>query len=232
MAKQFSVNDILQFDQRYRATFINSLGGFKSLVLIGTINKKKQSNLAVFNSFFHLGASPPLFGFIIRPDSAERHTLDNILSVKEFTVNHVNESFYKQAHQTSARYPQDISEFDATSLTAEYKTNFAAPFVAESNIKIGARFERRVDIIENGTILIIASIISVSLPDDCILEDGYINLEKAGTITCSGLDSYHKTTRIARLSYAKPNLPLAETDEVFERADNTNNQIKQKNKEQ
>ena len=35
-------------------------------------------------------------------------------------------------------------------------------------------------------------------------EVAFIDLEKANTITCSGLDSYHKTIQIDRLSYAKP----------------------------
>jgi hypothetical protein len=43
--------------------------------------------------------------------------------------------------------------------------------------------------------------------------DGFVDLEKAGTLTCSGLDSYHKTARIARLSYAKPDqVPLQIAD--------------------
>jgi hypothetical protein len=42
------------------------------------------------------------------------------------------------------------------------------------------------------------------LPENCLHEDGFIDLEKANTITCSGLDSYHKTIQLDRLSYAKP----------------------------
>ena len=34
--------------------------------------------------------------------------------------------------------------------------------------------------------------------------DGYVDIEKAGTIAISGLDNYHDTKSIARLSYAKP----------------------------
>jgi len=41
------------------------------------------------------------------------------------------------------------------------------------------------------------------VPQDCLEEDGFISLEKANTITCSGLDSYHKTIQLDRLSYAK-----------------------------
>jgi flavin reductase (DIM6/NTAB) family NADH-FMN oxidoreductase RutF len=203
MKQQFFLDDILNFDQRYRATFINSLGGFKSVALIGTVNGGGQTNLAIFNSLFHLGANPPLFGLMVRPNSVERHTLNNILETGEFTVNHITENFYKQAHQTSARYAHNISEFDATGLTAEYKEHVKAPFVKESNIQIGAEFLRKIDINENGTIIIIAKITSVTIPQNCIGTDGCIDIEKAGTITCAGLDGYYTTSRLARLSYAK-----------------------------
>ncbi|MBA2612154.1 MAG: flavin reductase [Bacteroidetes bacterium] len=210
MQQEFKLSDILAFEQRYRATLINSLGGFKSLVLIGTVNPTGKTNLAVFNSLFHLGANPPLFGFIVRPDSSDRHTLSNILSTLEFTVNHVHENFYKQAHQTSARYNASTSEFDSTGLTPEYRGGHTAPFVKESKIQIAADFVRKVDLIENGTSLIIAQIKSISVPQDCLLTDGFVDLEKAGSLTCSGLDSYHSTKKIARLTYAKPNTPLSE----------------------
>lgn len=204
MQKEISSEDINNFEQRYRASLINSLGGFKSLVLIGTRNKEGKSNLAIFNSFFHLGANPPLFGIIIRPDSVERHTLSNILETGVFTVNHVKEDFYKNAHQTSARYPADVSEFEAVGLTEENKPGIYAPFVKESSIKITASFRQKIEVEANGTIMIIGKINHISLPENCLSEDGFIDIEKAGTITCSGLDSYHTTKRLSRLSYAKP----------------------------
>jgi flavin reductase (DIM6/NTAB) family NADH-FMN oxidoreductase RutF len=199
----YSSKDIMGFEQRYRAMFINSLGGFKSLSLVGTRNSAGQSNLAVFSSFFHIGANPPLFGIIIRPDSVERHTLNNILATRIFTVNHVREEFYKAAHQTSARYAQDESEFAATGLTEENIPGYYAPFVAESHVKIGASFRQKIDLAINGTIMILAEIKYVSIPSDTLMPDGYVDLEKAGTITCAGLDSYHRTERIGRLEYAK-----------------------------
>ena len=53
-------DSIQQMEQRYRAQLINSLGGFKSLVMLGTQNLQGDTNLAVFSSFFHIGASPAL----------------------------------------------------------------------------------------------------------------------------------------------------------------------------
>jgi flavin reductase (DIM6/NTAB) family NADH-FMN oxidoreductase RutF len=203
---EFSSKDIQGFEQRYRARFINSLGGYKSLSLIGTRSREGNTNLAVFNSFFHIGANPPLFGFIVRPDSVERHTLSNILETGMFTVNHVREEFYVAAHQTSARYDENVSEFAAVGLTEEFKPGFYPPFVAESEVKIGADFRQRIDIAQNGTVIILAEITYVSIPEGSLEKDGFIDLETAGTITCSGLDSYHRTELIGRLTYAKPEI--------------------------
>ena len=196
--------ELMQMEQRERAHLINSVGGFKSVCLIGTVDEDGQTNLAIFNSIVHIGANPPLISFIMRPDSVERHTLANILSVGYYTINHLNEGIYKQAHQTSARYPKEVSEFDATGLTAEFKNDFKAPFVAESQIQLGIEFKERINLTINNTIMIIGEIKEMYFPTDCLLEDGYLDIEKAGTIACTGLDSYHLTQRLERLPYAKP----------------------------
>lgn len=196
--------DLQQMEQRKRAMLVNSIGGFKFISLIGTKDTNNNTNVAIFSSLFHLGANPALIGFIMRPDSVDRHTLSNILATKVYSINHINENIYKQAHQTSARYEQEISEFDATGLTTEYKNDFAAPFVQESNIQMGVIFKERIDLTINGTILIIGEITQLYYPSDCICEDGFIDIEKANSITCAGLDSYHSTNRLARLNYAKP----------------------------
>lgn len=204
MQQHISHAEILGMEQRYRATFINSLGGFKSVNLVGTKNKTEHSNLAIFNSIFHLGANPPLVGMIVRPDSVERHTYENILESGFYTLNHLNETIYKQGHQSSARYLRNESEFEATGLSEEYKNDFFAPFVKESLIQIGLELREKHELSINGTILIIGEIKEVHLPQLALLPDGCVDLEQAGTITCSGLDTYSKTTKLARLSYAKP----------------------------
>lgn len=204
----FTANNILDFEQRYRAAFINSLSGFKSVNLIGTRDLDNNENLAIFSSVVHIGASPPLIGFIVRPDSVDRHTLTNVLATKSYTLNHINENIFKKAHQTSARYPKEESEFNAVGLTPEYKNECFAPFVKESHVQIEMEFKEKVDLKINGTSLIIGQIKSIHLPLKAIQEDGFIDLEQLNTITCSGLDSYHKTERLDRLSYAKPNQNL------------------------
>lgn len=208
MILNFNSEDLMALEKHKRAHFINSLGGFKSVSLVGTSDKEGNSNLAVFSSIFHIGANPPLIGLIFRPSPPERNTFANIIETGFYTLNHINETIYNQAHQTSARYDKGISEFEITGLNREYKDGFFAPYVTESNIQLGIEFKEKIDISINNTTLIIGEIIQVYIPEDCLSEDGFVDIEKANSITCSGLDSYHKTVQLDRLSYAKPNQDL------------------------
>lgn len=209
MMKHFTSEALIELEKQERAHLINSLGGFKSLALVGTSDSNCKTNLAVFSSVFHVGANPPLIGIIFRPSPPERNTYSNIIETGFYTINHVNETIYKQAHQTSARYDKEISEFEITGLTPEYKDAFFAPYVAESNIQLGIEFKEKIDLTINNTTLIIGEIKHIYIPKNCLSEDGFVDIEKANTVTCSGLDSYHKTIQLDRLSYAKPNKEIS-----------------------
>lgn len=195
---------ISEMDQRFRTHFINSLTGFKSLNLVGTVNESGITNLAVFSQIVHLGADPSLIGMIVRPDNVPRHTLSNIIQAGCFTLNHALESIVRQAHQTSARYCGEQSEFAATGLTPFFGTLISAPYVAESHIRIGLIWRETIPIPLNGTSLVIGEIVEVFLPENCLNHDGFVDLQAAGTITVAGLDAYYSTNKITRLSYAKP----------------------------
>lgn len=208
LSMKITNENIIAFEKLYRTNFVNSLSGFKSANLIGTISKEGKTNLAIFSSVIHVGANPPLIGMLVRPASVPRHTYTNIKETGYFTINHINEEIYKQAHQTSARYEKEVSEFDECGLTTEYSATIKAPYVKESKIKIGCRFVEEHQIKTNNTIFIVGEILEVIIPDDVLMNDGYVDIEKGGTITISSLDSYHETKRIARLSYAKPGIKL------------------------
>ncbi|WP_051275469.1 flavin reductase family protein [Aestuariibacter salexigens] len=200
---------IANMEQRYRAAFINSLSGFKSANLIGTSSSDGVNNLAIVNSVFHVGANPPLLGMIIRPHTVRRDTLENLEATGQYTINHINQDILRQAHQTSARYEAEVSEFDAVGLTPEYGKRCNAPYVAQAIIKIGLQKKQVTELEINGTVLVIGQITEVMLPDNIIAGDGYVDIEKAGTVAISSLDSYHNTQRIERLTYAKPDLPVS-----------------------
>lgn len=203
MSKHFSLSELQTWDRFTRANFINSLSGFKSLSLIGTVNGQGISNLAVFSNIVHLGADPALIGFINRPLSAAPHTIQNIQETGFYTVNLVTESIYKQAHQTSAKYPDGVSEFEMTGLTEEFKKGCVVPFVAESPVQYVLKFEQLMPIELNNTFLVIGSLQAAYVQAGMLEEDGFLDLAKAGILTSLGTSGYYKTEKINTLPYAK-----------------------------
>lgn len=197
--------DIEALEQNYRRAFVNSLAGFRQAVLVGTKSRAGNSNLAIFNSLIHLGANPALYGLITRPDNVQRDTYQNILETKEYTLNYVDSTLYKKAHQTSARYEKHISEFDQVGFEESYHSPCEAPFVKDAVVKIAMKFEESISIPLNGTLLIIGSITQVEINDTLVREDGFVALCEADILISQGLDAYFVSKSIGRLPYAKTN---------------------------
>ena len=203
MQLHYHKTDLQTWDRFRRANFINSLSGFKSVSLIGTVNKLNQTNLAVFSNIVHLGADPALIGFINRPKEAAPHTIQNIEESGFYTINHIQEAFYKKAHQTSAKYPAAQSEFEAVGLTPIWRESIPCPFVGESVVQYALTLEEIIPIKRNGTFLVVGTITDVFIDQDSVEEDGFIDLQKAGSITSLGIDGYYATAKLGRLPYAK-----------------------------
>ena len=195
---------IEELPSRFRANFINSVTGYKSCNLIGTRSSQGISNLAIFSSLVHIGSSPAMLGFILRPLTVRRDTFDNIRQLGQFTINQVSSLIAEQAHQTAAKYEQQLSEFEAVDLTEQYLDDFKAPYVAESMIKIGCSYRNHYPIEENGCILVIGSVDHAYFPADIQDPDGFLELDKINTMAAMGLDGYALPRFLGRLSYARP----------------------------
>ena len=202
----YNISDIDSWERFYRANFINSLTGFKSVSLIGTVNEEGQANLAIFSSIVHIGSNPALIGYINRPIEAAPHTIANIKATKVYTINHVHPSFVEKAHQTSAKYAADTSEFDAVGLTPEWRENIEAPFVKESRIKYALALQEIIPITLNNTFLVIGKVMSVHILEDILGDDGFLHLDKSDTICCNGADGYYTTELSGRYTYSKPGI--------------------------
>jgi flavin reductase (DIM6/NTAB) family NADH-FMN oxidoreductase RutF len=199
-----NTNTIEKMESRYRTNFFNTISGFKSANLIGTANEDSHSNLAIFNSVVHIGANPPYLGFILRPTTVDRHTYDNIKETGVYTLNHVHESFIEEAHQTSAKYDRNVSEFDACGFQKQILNDFHAPYVKESNIKLGLQFEEEHSIKANDTILVVGKVLHAYLDEKLISPDGSVDLTRSKTVAISGLYEYFKAVKLQKFEYAKP----------------------------
>jgi flavin reductase (DIM6/NTAB) family NADH-FMN oxidoreductase RutF len=197
----YNKKTIAELDRVNRIKLINSVTGIKPANLIGTLNKQGDTNLAIFSSLIHLGSDPAILGLISRPLTSEvGHTYSNIKESGYYTINHIHPEFIKNAHYTSAKFSKEVSEFERCKLTEEYINDFNAPFVKESNFKIGMKFKEAIDIKANGTILIIGEVQYLIIPDTAVI-DGDIDLEASDSIGISGLNSYYTLKKTGTFPY-------------------------------
>lgn len=202
--KYFSEADIKHLDHIYKINLINSCSGYKSANLIGSVSEKGIENVAVFSSVTHIGSSPAMLGFFLRPTTVIRNTYENLKSTGFYTINHIHKSITKDAHHTSAKYKSDISEFDVTDLKSEYKPEFSVPFVKDAPIQLAMEFVEEYDIKANGTILVIGKVVGLYVKDNLIENDGFINLSKAEVAAINGLDGYAIPENKTRFGYQRP----------------------------
>ena len=202
--RNFTQQDINAMHHLYRINLINSCSGYKSANLIGSKSKNGVSNVAVFSSITHIGSDPSMFGFFLRPTTVIRDTYNNIKETGYFTINHIHEAILNDAHHTSAKYEESISEFDRTGLEEDYKKGFLAPFVKNSPIQIAMQYVEEYPIKVNGTILVIGEIKDLYIQEHLIQRDGFINLSEGKIAAINGLDGYTIPTLKTRLDYQRP----------------------------
>jgi flavin reductase (DIM6/NTAB) family NADH-FMN oxidoreductase RutF len=195
--------DMANMEKLERVQFATTLPGPKPICLVGTRSLAGVANLAPFSSITHLGSYPLLIGMVTRPDVVERNTLQNILDTKSWTLNHVTSQTVEQAHQCSARYPGDVSEFDATGLTELTHEGITAPFVKECPIRYALTLADIIDIPANGTKLIIGEVQLADIPDESYSADGTISISEHDSLASTALDTYFTISEHARLPYAK-----------------------------
>jgi flavin reductase (DIM6/NTAB) family NADH-FMN oxidoreductase RutF len=201
---QLNAQALADLSKPEQIQLINSITGIKPANLVGTADAKGRTNLAVFSSVFHMGSSPPLIGMVLRSKGdVARHSYENLVTSGCYTLNHVHPDWADKAHQTSAKYPQEVSEFAATGLTPAYIDGFAAPFVAESQVKYGLRFVDEMPVKHNGTVIIIGQIEHVWIEQPHYAPDGGLDLTALNSVGISGLNNYYRLERFATFSEAQ-----------------------------
>ena len=141
---------------------------------------------------------------ISRPNSVPRHTLENIQQIGGYSLNLVSETLLDKAHQTSARYPREVSEFDACGFKPAYQNDFKAPFLEISPLTILMELREIQDLNINATHLIIGEIKKVIIREiKSIGNDGFVDFCELQAVASLGLDAYASPKKFIRKAYAK-----------------------------
>jgi flavin reductase (DIM6/NTAB) family NADH-FMN oxidoreductase RutF len=126
------------------------LGGVvpRPIALVGTMDKEGRPNLSPFSFYNAFGANPPVV--VVSPsfsgkDGTPKHTFENILDTKEFTVSAVSFSMVEQISLASSPYPRGVDEFIKAGFSKLPSERIKAPGVSESPFVMECRLMQYVD---------------------------------------------------------------------------------------
>lgn len=202
--EHYSAKDLQEMDKIYRRNLVNSATGYKSASLVATVSEAGISNVAVFNSVFHLGSNPPMLGLVLRPETVPANIYQSMSATGSFTVNHIQRNMIEQAHQTVEQPDKDISGFEQSGLEEEFLDGFPAPYVRQSSIKLGCKYVNEYTINENDARIIVAAVEHIYFEEGIEMPDGWLRLEDAGSVVLNGLDGYALPELLDRFRYARP----------------------------
>ena len=187
---KYNESQISNLDRTFKINLINSITGLKPANLIGTTDKNID-NVAIFSSVLHLGSSPALIGFMIRPQYKRKtDTYLNLLENPYFTINSIERQYIDKAHKSSGKYSKDISEFDELNIEKVYIDDYKAPFVKDSLIKIGLHKVEEIKLL-NRCRLIVGKVELVVINNNILESDGNIDFSKSTTTCISGCQKYY-----------------------------------------
>ena len=187
---KYNESQISNLDRTFKINLINSITGLKPANLIGTTDKNID-NVAIFSSVLHLGSSPALIGFMIRPQYKRKtDTYLNLLENPYFTINSIEREYIDKAHKSSGKYSKDISEFDELNIEKVYIDNYKAPFVKDSLIKIGLHKVEEIKLL-NRCRLIVGKVELLVINNNILESDGNIDFSKSTTTCISGCQNYY-----------------------------------------
>ena len=103
----------------------------------------------------------------------------------------MKKNIIKKAHYTSAKTDSSTSEFNDVGLTEKYVDNFKSPYVKESYIGLGLKYNDEI-LLSNNCTLIIGELDNIRLTEELFDDNGSIDLSKSHSIGVDGIGNYYE----------------------------------------
>lgn len=154
----------LAANQRYK--LLASLIVPRPIALVTSRDAAGRVNAAPFSYFNLMGSDPPVvvLGIGRRPSGEPKDTARNILDVKEFTVNIVDEALAGAMNVCAIDLPAGDSELAAACLTPVASAQISVPYVAESPASLECRLRETFEI--GSSSILLAEVVHIHLRDD------------------------------------------------------------------
>lgn len=171
--------------------------GPRPIAFASTIDSKGRPNLSPFSFFNVFSANPPILIFSparrVR-DNTTKHTLHNVLEIKEVVINVVDFSMVQQMSLASTEYPEGENEFVKAGLTM-LASDLVKPFrVAEAPVQFECKVTK-VEALGNGGgagNLVFCEVLKIHVSRDILDENGSIDQHKIDLVARMGGNWYSR----------------------------------------
>jgi flavin reductase (DIM6/NTAB) family NADH-FMN oxidoreductase RutF len=180
----------------------------RPIAFVSTLSREGIPNLAPFSFFTAVSANPPVICICpIRRSGPDpyKDTLRNILETREFVVNIVSEEFAEKMNVSSADFPPEVDEFEASGLTPVPSDLVKPPRVAESHVHMECKLYLAIEVGElpgSGN-LVLGEVVRFHV-DDQYFDDFKIDPDKLRPIGRMAGATYTRTTD--RFEMVRPKL--------------------------
>jgi len=181
----------------------------RPICFASTIDTVGNINLSPFSFFNLFSTNPPVCIFSparrVR-DNTTKHTLENVLEVKECVINIVDYAMVQQTSLASTEYAKGINEFEKAGFTMLKSELVKPPRVAEAPVQLECVVTEVIPLGEkNGAgNLVLAEIKLIHIKEEILDEEGKIDQAKIDLVARLGGDWYCRVTNDNLFKVAKP----------------------------
>ena len=181
----------------------------RPICFASTIDKEGNVNLSPFSFFNMFSTNPPLVIFSparrVR-DNTTKHSLENVLEVKECVINIVNYAMVQQCSLASTEYAKGVNEFEKAGFSMLTSQLVKPPRVAEAPVQMECIVREVIHLGEQPGAgnLVLAEIKLIHIKEEILDETGKIDQAKIDLVARLGGDWYCRVTADSLFKVAKP----------------------------
>lgn len=181
----------------------------RPICFASTIDAEGNINLSPFSFFNMFSTNPPICVFSpsrrVR-DNTTKHTLENVLEVKECVINIVNYDMVQQMSLASTEYAKGVNEFEKAGFTMLKSDLVQPPRVAEAPVQFECLVNEVIALGDGHGAgnLILAEIKRIHINEAILDAEGKIDQQKIDLVARLGGDWYCRVTADNLFKVAKP----------------------------
>lgn len=182
----------------------------RPIAFVSSVDLNGSVNLSPFSFFNMFSMNPPILVFSpsrrVR-DNSTKHTLQNVLEVKEVVINIVSYEMVDKASLASCDFPRGVNEFVKAGFTEVPSVIVKPPRVAESPVSFECKVNQVIPLGTDGGAgnLVICEVLLIHMKEEIFDEHGKINPQKLDAVARMGGNDYCRAFGDAIFKVPKPN---------------------------